>query len=96
MLGGKHSKINKTVEVHALNPSTQEVEGGRALRVQGQPGLQSKFYNTQCYIDAVSKKKKKRKRKKKEKKREEKKRKEKKRKEKKRKEKKRKEKRIAK
>ena len=36
------------VVVHALNPSTWEAKTGR---VQGQPGLQSEFQDSQGYIE---------------------------------------------
>ena len=32
---------------HAFNPSTQEAEAGDTQWVQGQPGLQSEFQNSQ-------------------------------------------------
>jgi hypothetical protein len=35
---------------HAFNLNTQEAEAGR-LGVQGQPGLQSKFQNSQGYTE---------------------------------------------
>ena len=34
---------------HTFNPSTQEVEAGRSLWVQGQPGLQSELQDSQDY-----------------------------------------------
>jgi hypothetical protein len=35
--------------VHTFNTSTREAEAGESLEVEGQPGLQSKFQNTQGY-----------------------------------------------
>ena len=37
------------VVVHAFNPSTQEAETCGSLWVRGQPGLQSKFQDSQGY-----------------------------------------------
>jgi hypothetical protein len=37
-------------EAHAFDPSTLEAEAGGFLWVQGQPGLQSKFQDSQGYI----------------------------------------------
>ena len=39
------------VVAHAFNPNTWEAEAGRSLWVGGQPGLQSKFQNSQDYIE---------------------------------------------
>jgi hypothetical protein len=36
--------------VHPFNPSTQEAQRGRGLRVWGQPGLQSEFRDSQGSI----------------------------------------------
>ena len=37
--------------VHAFNPNTYEAEVGGFLWVRGQPGLHSKFQNSQDYIE---------------------------------------------
>jgi hypothetical protein len=40
------------VVVHTFNPSTQEAEVDESLLVPGQPGLQSKFQDSQgCYTE---------------------------------------------
>ena len=41
--------------VHAYNPRTQEADAGGSLssRVQGQPGLQSEFQNSQGYTEKL-------------------------------------------
>ena len=39
------------VVVHIFNPSTQEVEAGGALWVQGQPDLQNKFQGRQGHTE---------------------------------------------
>jgi hypothetical protein len=39
------------VVVHTFDSSTQEVEGGGSLRVQGQPNLQSKAQDSQPYTE---------------------------------------------
>ena len=36
---------------HSFNPSTKEAEAGRSLWVQGQPGLQSEFQDSQGYTE---------------------------------------------
>ena len=55
-----HTHTNKKVNikrglgmvVKSFNPSTQEAEAGGSLWVQGQPGLQSEFQDSQgCYIE---------------------------------------------
>ena len=50
----KHMSIifknrSQVVAAHAFNPSTWEVEAGRALWVQMQPGLQSEFQDSQSH-----------------------------------------------
>jgi hypothetical protein len=48
------------IEAHAFDPSTQEAETGRSLSsVPGQPGLQSKFQDSQgreSYLEKLGKK----------------------------------------
>ena len=39
------------VVAHPFNPSTLEEKAGRSLCVQGQPGLQSEFKNSQKYTE---------------------------------------------
>jgi len=39
------------VVVHAFNPSAQEAEVGASMWVQGQPGLQTEFRDSQGYIE---------------------------------------------
>ena len=39
---------------HAFTPSTQKAERQADLRVRGQPGLQSKFQESQGYIEKPS------------------------------------------
>ena len=39
------------MRVHAFNPSAQEAEAGRSLRVQGQPGIQSEFQDSLGHIE---------------------------------------------
>ena len=41
---------------HAFNPSTWEAEAGGSLRVQGQPGLQSKFQDSWGYRETMFRK----------------------------------------
>ena len=49
--------------MHSFNPSTLEAEAGGSLWVQGQPGLQNEFQNSQGYIAKTWLKKKKKKKK---------------------------------
>ena len=45
-------KMNQAVVEHAFNPSTQRGrEAGGSLWVWGQPGLQSKFQESQSYTE---------------------------------------------
>jgi hypothetical protein len=37
--------------VYAFSPSTQEAEGGKLSECQDQPGLQSKYHNSQGYTE---------------------------------------------
>jgi hypothetical protein len=39
--------------VHTFNPSTREAEAGGSLGIQGQPGLQSKFQDSQSYTKSI-------------------------------------------
>jgi hypothetical protein len=48
------------VVAHAFNPNTWETEAGE-FWVQGQPGLQSEFQDSQGYTEKLKKKKKKKK-----------------------------------
>ena len=43
-------KKNLGVMAHTFNPSTREAEAGRVLSIQGQPGLQREFQDSQSYI----------------------------------------------
>jgi hypothetical protein len=43
--------------VYTFNPGTPEAQEGRSLGVQGQPGLHSKFQNSQGYIEKLCLKK---------------------------------------
>lgn len=36
--------------MHAFNPSTQKVEAGEALSVEGQPSLQNEFPDSQGWL----------------------------------------------
>jgi hypothetical protein len=47
--------------VWAFSPSTQEAGASTSLWVQGQPGLQGKFQDSQGYIEKLYLKKKKKK-----------------------------------
>ena len=48
--------------VHTFNPDTQQAEAGGSMWVQGQPGLQSEFQDSQdCYTEKPSLKKQKQK-----------------------------------
>ena len=42
---------------HTVNPSIQEAEAGGSLWFQGQPGLQSKFQDSQSYTEKLCLKK---------------------------------------
>ena len=44
------NKSNWVMMVHTFNSSTQEAEAGRSLWVQSQPGLQSKFQDSQDFL----------------------------------------------
>ena len=44
------SKLSRAVVAHTFNPSTWEAEAGRFLS-RGQPGLQSKFQDSQGYTE---------------------------------------------
>jgi hypothetical protein len=43
-------KKNLGVMAHTFNPSTREAEAGRVLSIQGQPGLQREFQDSQGYL----------------------------------------------
>ena len=47
--------VIKYLVAHTFNASNQEVSAGTFLWVQGNPGLHSKFRDSQSYIDSVSK-----------------------------------------
>jgi len=47
----KEKCVSQAVVAHTFNPRTQGAEAGRALWVQGQPGLQSKFQDSQGYTE---------------------------------------------
>jgi hypothetical protein len=47
-------KWGPSIVLHTFNPSTEEAEAGRSLWVQGQPGLQKKFQESQgCYTEKL-------------------------------------------
>lgn len=47
----KSETSHNSVVVHALNSNIWELEPGRYLQVQGQPGLRSKFQDSQNYVE---------------------------------------------
>jgi hypothetical protein len=47
----RKKKVSHLVVAHAFSSSAQEAEAGGSLRVQGQPGLQSEFQDSQGYTE---------------------------------------------